>query len=138
MNLAAYSENFPRIQREPAIGNVAGGISVKKIVRVDTVKRKQIASVALAIGDDSLITQTFIRARSGQEIRVHTGRQNRELGEASCAERNRLNQFRTHRIAIGRVGLIEERRGVNRHRRRHRARLETGVHCRGAASLHHN
>src|SRR5579864_3471085 len=87
LHLAADAKDFARVQREAAVRDIAGGISVKQIVRIHAVERKQIAGIALTVGNDSLVAKPFVRPGARKEVRAHAGSQNRKLSEAPGSER---------------------------------------------------
>jgi hypothetical protein len=95
LDLAANSENFAGVERESAVCDVAGRVPVEQVVRIHAIEGEQVAGVALAVGYDALIPQTFVRSRSRKEIRTHSWRQDRELGEASRTQRDRLDLIST-------------------------------------------
>ena len=62
LNLTTDSKDFAGIQGEPAVGNIAGRVSVKQIVRIHPVEGEQVAGIALAIRHDALVAESLIRA----------------------------------------------------------------------------
>ena len=50
--------------------NLAGALAVEEIARVDTVNKKRIRRVALAVGPNRRITQTAVRARAARKFGV--------------------------------------------------------------------
>ena len=62
---------------------MAGALAVEQIAGIDSIQKKRVAGVALAIGPDWLIAQAGVRAGAIWQFRIHTGRENGQPRETS-------------------------------------------------------
>ena len=92
---AARAEVFTGIEHEAVFSHLAGGIAVKEVVGADAVQRKAVAGVAVSVGENGLIAQAGVGARSAEKVRMNARAQNRQLREAAGAQRRLLNGLRS-------------------------------------------
>ena len=101
------------VENGAVVGDTARRFAVEEIVGLDAVDDEAVAGVALTIGEDVLIAEAGVGARAGEEVGVDAGAQKRELREAAGAERSAFDEFGAERVAVGGVGLVQERRAGN-------------------------
>jgi len=136
LDLPAGAETLTGVQDKTILSDLAGGVSIEQVISADAVQRETVTGVSLAIGEDGLVAEPGVTARSAEEIRMHARTQDGELREAAGSERCLLNGQLVNHVAIGGVHLVHQ--GHRRHldRGADRANLQAAIDGTGAVSVH--
>jgi len=136
LDLPAGAETLTGVQDKTILSDLAGGVSIEQVISADAVQRETVTGVSLAIGEDGLVAEPGVTARSAEEIRMHARTQDGQLREAAGSERRLLNGQLVNHVAIGGVHLVHH--GHRRHldRGADRAHLQAAIDRSGAVSIH--
>ena len=132
---AARAKILTGVQSEAVLAHLAGGVSIEQIVGAYAVQRKAVAGVALPIGEDGLIAEAGVAARTPQKIRVNPRTHDRQLREAARAERRLLDRKLIDNISGRGVHLVHQRRADHVNRRRNRTDSEVAVDRSGSVAI---
>ena len=89
---------------------MARRLSIEHIIGIDTIERKTVARVALAIGPDALVSEACVCPGRVQQVRVYARAQNGELRKAACSQGCIGYHPTVQHVTGRRVRFIEQRR----------------------------